>query len=230
MKKKDLRTERERQRREAYKKIILKAAESVILYKGLSATTMDDIADEAQFSKATLYRYFKSKGDIIFEIIANYLEEMSLRLKEIWEQEKSARERLRESLINVLHFQAEKQNISRALIMDKSFFKWMHICGADQDKIVPDMDNKYFQKIKAKRQKIVNGVCKLLAEGVASGEFRKMDIPAVAFFLESAFEGYFHTQFWQERKRNLEEDIRVIFPLILQGIEKKGGPNKGEIK
>ena len=59
----DLRKERERQRREEYKETILHAAESIIVRKGYRATTMDDIAREAQFSKATLYNYFRSKGD-----------------------------------------------------------------------------------------------------------------------------------------------------------------------
>jgi len=54
MKKRDLRSERELHRREENKTYILNAAESVFAKKGFSFSTMDDIAEEAQFSKATI--------------------------------------------------------------------------------------------------------------------------------------------------------------------------------
>ena len=47
---------------------ILAAAEKLFLEKGFDKTTMDDIAKAAQYSKATLYVYFKSKEEIL-----NYL-------------------------------------------------------------------------------------------------------------------------------------------------------------
>lgn len=47
---------------------ILAAAEKLFLAKGFDKTTMDDVAKEAQYSKATLYVYFKSKDEIL-----NYL-------------------------------------------------------------------------------------------------------------------------------------------------------------
>ena len=69
MKKKDLRIERERHRKEENKRFILKVAEKVFVQKGFSLATMDEIAKEAQFSKATLYQYFKGKSEMFFEII-----------------------------------------------------------------------------------------------------------------------------------------------------------------
>ena len=40
---------------------ILAAAERLFAEKGTEKTTMDDIAREAEYSKATLYVYFQSK-------------------------------------------------------------------------------------------------------------------------------------------------------------------------
>ena len=76
MKTSNPRTERERQRRNECKKSILLAAESLIIRRGLNAVTMDDVAREAQFSKATLYRYFRDKGELIFEILIHYYDEI----------------------------------------------------------------------------------------------------------------------------------------------------------
>ena len=55
------RKEREKlQRREE----IVMAAEKVFFNKGFDFATMDDIAEEAELSKGTLYLYFKSKEDL----------------------------------------------------------------------------------------------------------------------------------------------------------------------
>lgn len=48
---------------------IIKAAETLFLSKGVKETTVDDIAREADYSKATLYVYFKSKEEIYDSIL-----------------------------------------------------------------------------------------------------------------------------------------------------------------
>lgn len=48
---------------------ILAAAERLFAEKGTERTTMDDIAREAEYSKATLYVYFQSKEEIINAIL-----------------------------------------------------------------------------------------------------------------------------------------------------------------
>lgn len=48
---------------------ILKAARTLIEEKGIPATTVDDIAKEADYSKSTLYVYFKNKDEILDSIL-----------------------------------------------------------------------------------------------------------------------------------------------------------------
>ena len=55
------RKEREKQQR---REEIILAAEKVFFSKGFDLSTMDDIAEEAELSKGTLYLYFKSKEDL----------------------------------------------------------------------------------------------------------------------------------------------------------------------
>lgn len=56
----------ERKKREKLKRreSIIDAAEKVFFSKGFEATTMDDIAEQSELSKGTLYLYFKSKEDL----------------------------------------------------------------------------------------------------------------------------------------------------------------------
>jgi AcrR family transcriptional regulator len=60
------RKERERaQRRE----VLIDAAERIFFAKGFENATMEMVAEEAEYSKATLYLYFKSKEDLYLAII-----------------------------------------------------------------------------------------------------------------------------------------------------------------
>jgi len=49
---------------------ILESAKKLFAVKGLGQTTMDDIAREANYSKSTLYVYFRSKDDILNHLMA----------------------------------------------------------------------------------------------------------------------------------------------------------------
>lgn len=61
--------ERKAREKELRKEDILESAERVFFEKGFTASTMDDVAKEAQFSKRTLYMYFTGKEQIYFEIM-----------------------------------------------------------------------------------------------------------------------------------------------------------------
>ena len=52
--------------KENSKNQILKAAMKIFVVNGYSNTKMDDIADEAGFSKGAVYHHFSSKQDLFF--------------------------------------------------------------------------------------------------------------------------------------------------------------------
>ena len=61
---------------------ILAAAERLFAEKGTEKTTMDDIAREAEYSKATLYVYFQSKEEIINAILLSGMVLLKKKLHE----------------------------------------------------------------------------------------------------------------------------------------------------
>ncbi len=56
--------ERKQREREARRAAIINTAMKIFLKKGLSNTTMEEIAEKAEYSKATLYLYFKNKEEL----------------------------------------------------------------------------------------------------------------------------------------------------------------------
>jgi len=52
---------------------VIAAARKLFEEKGIEATTVDDIAKEADCSKSTLYVYFKSKDEILYTILLEHM-------------------------------------------------------------------------------------------------------------------------------------------------------------
>lgn len=61
--------DRKKKERLMRKNDMIKAAERVFFKKGFENSTMDDIAKEAEFTKKTIYSYFKSKEELYYEIM-----------------------------------------------------------------------------------------------------------------------------------------------------------------
>ncbi len=55
---------------------IVSAARELFEQKGIERTTMDDIAKEADYSKSTIYVYFKSKEEIYNAILKEYVDSL----------------------------------------------------------------------------------------------------------------------------------------------------------
>ncbi|OGD20390.1 MAG: hypothetical protein A2Y69_08575, partial [Candidatus Aminicenantes bacterium RBG_13_59_9] len=223
MKRKDLQEEREEWRRREFRRCILSAAERVIVAKGYGALTMDDVAREAQLSKATLYHYFRGKGELLLEILGHFFEEIDRGLQKINRLRLSAQEKLRKGILFYLRFSEEKENISRMLMVDRSFLEKMHIFISAESKLASEADRRFITKVRAKRKDILDGVSKILKEGIASGEFRAMDVAAAVIYLESLLQGYSHVRFWPGRRYSVKEASEIIQEFFLKGIENKEG-------
>jgi AcrR family transcriptional regulator len=61
---------------------ILDAAKRLFEQQGINETTMNDIAKEADYSKATIYAYFKSKDEIYNNIVCEYMKLLKDNLQE----------------------------------------------------------------------------------------------------------------------------------------------------
>ena len=67
-------------------KSILKAAEKIFFAKGYQKATMDEVALEAEITKTTIYRYFKTKDDLYFALMVPVLEDIYKQLEIVEER------------------------------------------------------------------------------------------------------------------------------------------------
>lgn len=224
----DVRQEREVRRRETYRKTILDAAERVILRKGYSALTMDDVAREAQLSKATVYKYVAGKGSLLFEILGHSFDEVRDEFAAILAGPGRAAEKL-ELLIQVaLRRSEDKIEINRVLWMDKAMLRLMRLFVPVSGRAgaAPPGDKKMLTMFRQKRQAMIDLAARILEEGVASGEFRRMDTAQAAAFIESVLQGYTHMRFWEGDAPPDPRAAEGLTRFIIEGIRNPGQAGK----
>ncbi|UCG27451.1 MAG: TetR/AcrR family transcriptional regulator [Bacteroidales bacterium] len=102
--------ERKEREKEQRRKDIILAAEKVFHSKGFDRSTMDDVAEEAELSKGTLYLYFKSKVEIHWAITEKGLSLLSDRMTETISSDRTGIENLFE-LGDVFYRFSEEQPV-----------------------------------------------------------------------------------------------------------------------
>ncbi|MBC2716871.1 MAG: TetR/AcrR family transcriptional regulator [Desulfobacteraceae bacterium] len=70
------------------KQHIIEAGTRLIVQKGIDKTSLADIADEAGISKGSLYYYYASKNELIFDIAEAHINQISENLFKIIEESK----------------------------------------------------------------------------------------------------------------------------------------------
>lgn len=78
-------TARRQREREGREQAILLAARDLFLHKGISATTMDDVAAACELAKGTLYLYFRSKDEVAFALLLQATEDLLVALRDALE-------------------------------------------------------------------------------------------------------------------------------------------------
>ncbi len=228
MKKTDLRRDRELRRREDYRETVIHAAERVILRKGYSALTMDDVAREAQLSKATIYKYISGKGALLAEILGHSFDAVRDRVAAIVGGPGSGIEKLGLTIEAILQSNEDMRHFNRVLWMDKSMFKLMRVFvpPAGKSGSHPNGDRKMLTMLREKRRDIVELGARILEEGVASGEFRRMDTRQAADFIEAILQGYTHMRFWEGDAPLPPSAAERLTRFIVEGIRNPGRSGK----
>src|SRR5262245_58242892 len=92
---------------------ILAAAIKVIARKGLSGTTMQEIADEAKIAKGTIYLYFPSREELVEKAADFFFNELLERSRRELQDARPIREQLFGLVRTQLEFFDENQQFLR---------------------------------------------------------------------------------------------------------------------
>lgn len=80
---------------------ITAVASALFTEKGIAATTVDEIANKAGYSKATLYVYFENKEEIYFSLVYQHMQDLFQTIEKITLQEIHSPEQWEERYLEV---------------------------------------------------------------------------------------------------------------------------------
>ena len=149
-------SKRQLEERKMRQERILLGALTVFKAKGLEGATMDEIANESGFGKATLYYYFKSKEEVFSAILKEGWEDIWHSLEPIIAEQDSPRK----TFVNVLIKIAENAQ-SRPGLFEFLFN-------------VPKAIKLDEQPWKDYQHRLYTVLQELLEDGVSKGEFPKV--------------------------------------------------------
>ncbi|RPI05559.1 MAG: TetR/AcrR family transcriptional regulator [Ignavibacteriae bacterium] len=206
-------TERKVREKEHRKEEILDAAKKVFFEKGLSAATMDEIAEAAELSKGTLYLYYKSKEDM-------YLGVMMRGMEELYEDF----ERIGTSSVSTLHKIMELGDVYRKYFdKHRKFFRMIHFLQSPQfHKQVSDEMKKTCDMETQRVWNVINSILQTgMDEGLLRPNYNPMELGVIlwsnmnALMLRIDNEG----DKWKKRFNiDLEHTLSVSTTLLFESI------------
>lgn len=202
-------TERKEREKEYRRNMILDAAEKLFFTKGINTATMDDVAEEAELSKGTLYLYFKNKDDLYHGI---HLRGLKI-LKEMFENAVAAKDRGIDKVRAIgeayYHFSQEYKDYFDAMM----FYQ-----GTEVD--VHDPTANAYQCFQC-GEEVMGIVARALQSGIEDGTIRAdLDPVKTAYVLRGQTFGIIHTiardggHLKNMHGFNAEELILELFDLI----------------
>jgi AcrR family transcriptional regulator len=194
------RREREKEQR---RNDIINAAEKLFFAKGYDDVSMNDIANEVELSKATLYLYFNNKEELFFAIVLRGTLILNSTIKKEIGKAKSGIEKVfafrkayynftknyRDYIRMYKYFQSGRFDIKR--IIDNEYINGT-ICQISGDPVVPstspdeDVANQYLKEIMELRSERFTIMCNSIQIGIDDGTIRSDVDPVEAAVLLSS--------------------------------------------
>jgi len=101
--------DRKQRKKEQRRTEIIDAAEKLFYKKGFDNVTMDEIADAVEFSKGSLYVYFKNKDALFFAIVARMHREYFRQFRELLDENARGGEQIRTMIRHLVEYTKDHQ-------------------------------------------------------------------------------------------------------------------------
>ncbi len=197
------RKEREYQIRRAE---ILRAAMRLFGTKGYYATTMNEIAKEAEFSTGSLYNFFKNKEELYFSLLSEKLDELSGLIEATREMPGGAREKFEKRLEIILdYFEKEKDFFKVFAVHRESFFE-------------ASLPGDFAEEIHNKVMGYIEDLVSVAEEGIRSGEFRPFSGQEIATTFMAIIHSFISMWIESEEEYSVREKKDAIMDILYNGI------------
>jgi len=196
-------TRREREKA-MHRREILEAAERVFAKKGFAATTIDEIAQEAEFSKGAMYGYFNSKEDLFLSLIQEKLDEIEGRFRKVVESSDDPETKIRDLVETHLTFFEE----------DRDFFQ---IIASEQPRLGVETESRLRENMRGRCIRGLDLIEEVMKDAVSAGVLKEIEPRLLATGLVGIIHSFTANWILTGGKEALTERKPVILELFLDG-------------
>ncbi|HHW38982.1 MAG TPA: TetR/AcrR family transcriptional regulator [Bacillales bacterium] len=138
---------------------MLRSAAKIVKEKGYDRATMDDIAAELLMTKGSLYYYFDSKEQLVFQCHELIFNEAITVMEEISRMDLPAHTKIEKAIITHIKFLINERDMFNMIIQPEQLF----------------IEEDHLQSVLEQRGKITSIIDKIIEEGLSKGEFSVSD-------------------------------------------------------
>jgi AcrR family transcriptional regulator len=193
---------------------IMDAAKNTFAQKGFSGATIENIAEAADFSPATIYLYFKNKDELYASLSLKMLKVLVEKIEFICNQENLSSQEKIKALPQALYqvYETDPLNVT-------------HLLRYQSTEALLNLSPELTSQIKDAAQKYINAMVKIFKKGVREGVFQDCHPVAFADIVWSIFAGLV---LWEDTKKGfdprkdfLKPTIQLAYDIVSQGIKKR---------
>jgi TetR/AcrR family transcriptional regulator len=205
--------ERKEREKEHRREEILDAAQRVFFEKGLSAATVDEIAQTAELSKGTLYLYYKSKEDLYLAVMMRGTQVLFDMLTDVAKKEASVPETLMRFADAYIEYFNKHRN----------YFRMLHFLQTPQfHKQVSEEMKQTCDALNQDVWDLANSVLKRgIDEGILRPELNPVEVSIIFWSSATSLMLRIDTEYdlWKEKFRlDLSQTVRLSNKLFLEAI------------
>lgn len=186
---------------------ILKAAARLFRLYGYHGTSMQDLAEAIGLQRGSLYHYIDSKEDILYALMQEAIETFISEIEPIALAPQPASLRLRQAVAAHLRVLVSMPDAVAVFLHE------LKALGPENQRRIVALRDRYEALFR-----------RLLADGIAEGEFRPVNIKVATFAILGILNWPYHW-FKPEGELSVEELAEVFSELILRGL--KGADEAG---
>lgn len=186
------------------RKAVLDAAMIVFSRNGFHETHVDEIAELAGVAKGTVYRYFKSKEDILKEIIKANNELLTDELMRIFNKDGHILELIKEAIAYYVEFFDNNRDLYRIL----THAPW----------ILKDISDHFYKNLISHLHVVRRRVFNLTREGI----IKPTDFYTVFYGIFGFIDGVIQKWFRRNCEYSLKDELPVIIEVLFYGFVSEG--------
>jgi AcrR family transcriptional regulator len=183
---------------------IAESAKEVFAEWGYQRATLEEIAQRAGMSKATIYIYYKNKDDLFLHVVEELYDAVTSTTAQEAETSKPPMEKLAGIVRSKMEFFERERDFFRIYLNEKHGLE-----VAPKDPHKRTLRDMYLQGVQT--------LAKVLQEGIDAGQIRAMDSRRLAFFLQEMMSTLLVQRIQGKAKTTVEEDVEQLLDLFLNG-------------